>query len=166
MKSDAVELELLKRWERPSSYMGADWPEHYVFLGRHRDSGVLDNSNFDKGLEAIGGTKPNDKVRVVRESHWAVGWVEWIAIHESQAEVLQEAEKLLCALEAYPVIDDEDFSQRQTEEAQGVWERMRVADRIAYIRTHREQFDTQSFSGLLSCVRGKTFCGRDSELLH
>lgn len=35
-------------------------------------------------LRELGGE--SETVRVVRESHWAVGWVEWIAIHESDIE--------------------------------------------------------------------------------
>ena len=31
-------LKAIKRWERPSDYMGADWPEYFVFLGQHRDT--------------------------------------------------------------------------------------------------------------------------------
>ena len=42
----------LNLWTRPDCYMGAEWPEWYVFLGRNRDSDCLTESNFEKGLEA------------------------------------------------------------------------------------------------------------------
>ncbi len=88
----------LSRWTHPSNYMGASWPDYYVFLGRTRDSDALGRANFDGGLKAIGGEQTADDdtplVAVVEESHWACGWVQWIAIHESATEALQAADQL------------------------------------------------------------------------
>ena len=84
--------ENLSLWEKPSHYFGAAWPCHYVFLGRSRDSDCLENCNFTEALNAIGGE--SETVEVVRESHWAVGWVEWIAIHQDDAEALRKADAI------------------------------------------------------------------------
>jgi hypothetical protein len=81
----------LKKWTLPPSYVGAVWPEYYVFLGRTRDSDCLTESNFACGLEGIGGE--TDTVIVVSENHWACGWVEWIAIHESDEAALRLADQ-------------------------------------------------------------------------
>ena len=42
-------------------------------------------------LEALRGE--SETVIVVRESHWAVGWVEWIKIHELDTTALAIADK-------------------------------------------------------------------------
>jgi hypothetical protein len=159
-----TEYRALKRWTLPDNYGGAEWPDHFVFLGQHRDSDRLTRSNFRSALAAIGGE--SETVTVVRESHWAVGWVEWIAIHQDDETALSIADEIACALTDYPVVDDEDFSALEDEEAQETWQRCyRDRDRVAYIRRHRSQFEFSSFSGLLGCARGKYFCGYASELL-
>ncbi len=118
------------RWTRPDSYAGAEWPEYFVFLGQNRDSDALTRSNFVRGLELIGGE--SDTVQVVRERHWACGWIEWIAIHESDAQALAKAEEILTALEAYPVVDEDHFSQLEWDEAAEFWGGMSVAERAEY----------------------------------
>ena len=90
----------LNRWTLPSHYVGAEWHEYFVFLGRNRDSDDLTESNFECGLQAIGGE--SDTVRVIRESHWGCGWIEWIAIHESDESALAIARELIDGLNAYP----------------------------------------------------------------
>ena len=114
------EPENLKRWTLPEHYSGEQWPEYYVFLGQHRDSDLLTQSNFDCGLKAIGGE--SDTVHIVREGHWAVGWIEWIAIHESDAAALKEADEIMAALEDYPVVDEMDFSEREFEAVLEYWD--------------------------------------------
>jgi len=120
----------IQRWTLPDSYGGAEWPEYFVFLGQSRDSDALTRSNFTRGLEIIGGE--SETVHVVRERHWAVGWVEWTAIHESDAQALAEADAILAALTDYPVVDDEHFSQLEWDEAADYWARLSVRDRVDY----------------------------------
>ena len=122
----------MERWTRPDHYMGADWPEYFVFLGRHRDSGLLDQSNFETALRALGGE--SETVLVVRENHWAVGWLEWIAIHESDADAIAAAEEMECALSDYPILDESDFSEREFDAAARTWERARVHDRLEWCK--------------------------------
>ena len=63
----------LNLWQHPESYYGAAWPDSYVFLSQSRDSDALTRSNFECGLELLGGE--SDTVQVIRERHWACdGW--------------------------------------------------------------------------------------------
>lgn len=172
--------ENLKRWTLPSCYVGAHWPDYYsAGVGQSRDSDALERANFDAMLKALGGERndperedPNDEgaalslVRVVRESHWAVGWVEWIAIHETATDDLRLADKIKGKLED-SVVDEELFSQYETEEANEVWrDCYRMKDRIEYIRKHRSQFEFRNYADMIGCVRGKYFAGYASELLY
>lgn len=125
----------LNRWTLPDHYFGEVWPEYYVFLSQHRDSDSLTRSNFDCGLKAIGGE--SDTVTVVREGHWAVGWVEWIAIHESDEKALRIADDIATALLDYPVIDESHWSELEWTEASEYWGRISVGERIYYCRKAR-----------------------------
>lgn len=121
----------LKRWTRPECYIGPDWPDYYVFLGQHRDSDVVDRSNFTCALAALGGE--SETVLVIRDSHWAVGWVEAILIHETNTAALTAADAMRAKLADYPILDDEHESQLEWDEASEWWARMRVCDRVAIL---------------------------------
>jgi len=156
--------ENLNLWTLPDSYAGEHWPEYYVFLGQNRDSDCLAQSNFICGLRELGGE--SETVLVIREGHWACGWIEWIAIHQDDAQALEIADEIAAALSDYPVLDDSHFSDLEQQEADRVWESCYDAqDRIDYIRRFRNQFEFRSFADLLGCVRGKYFAGYASELL-
>ncbi len=118
----------LKLWTMPESYFGAVWPATYVFLGQHRDSDELTQSNFAVALASLGGE--SDTINVVRESHWAVGWVEWIAIHQDDETALRAADDMLDRLAEYPVLDEEDWSQRETDAADETWASYSLRDRV------------------------------------
>jgi len=169
--------EHLNLWTLPGSYAGAEWPDHYVFLSRNRDSDCLTESNFACGLAAIGGEKTIETeledddsalaVTVVRESHWAVGWVEWIAIHKDNDDALRIADKIVAGLEDYPVVNESDFSEREQVAADETWKNCYdEKERVNYIREHQSHFDFRDFADLLGCVRGKYFAGYASELLN
>jgi len=162
----SYEPKNLKLWTMPDSYFGAVWPAYYsAGLGQSRDSDALERSNFICMLRALGGE--SETVIVVRESHWAVGWVEWIAIHQDDAKALQIADEVQAALADYPVVNEDHWSTLEDDEAQEVWANCYSPDeRVAYIRRHRSQFEFHDFSDLLGCVRGKYFAGYASELLH
>ena len=127
-----TEYKHLKKWTHPDNYIGEDWPEWFVFLGQHRDSDALTRSNFECGLARLGGE--SETVQVIRERHWAVGWVEWIGIHESAADKLRTAETLLEKLEGYPVLDDEHFSDLEWKEAGQAWAGLSVRERVDLCR--------------------------------
>lgn len=156
----------LRRWTMPANYVGSEWPEYYsAGFGRSRDSDCLEENNFVEALAALGGE--SDTVQVVRESHWAVGWVEWIAIHESDEKAIRIAEELNERRDEYLSLNDDTLSEREMEAANDVWrDCYDVRERIAYIRKHRNQFEFHNFRDMLGCVRGEYFVGYASELLY
>ena len=121
-------LHCLNRWTRPSHYVGAEWPEYFVFLSQARDSDALTRSNFECGLEALGGE--SETIHVVREGHWAVGWIEWIAIHESDAKAILKADEMLCKLSDYPVLNESHFSELEYSEAEKYWQQLSIRERV------------------------------------
>lgn len=160
----------IKRWMLPRCYVGAAWPEYYsAGIGRSRDSDALERSNFEVMFQELGaeGNEHWPGVTIVSENHWAVGWVEWIAIHQTNYVALAIADKLLGKLQDYPILDEEHFSELEQEEADQTWrECYDWRDRIAYIRAHEDQFEFRSREELFACVRGDFFGGYASELIH
>lgn len=129
---------MLQRYTRPSNFMdcaGFDRRAYFVLGGQHRDSDTLTRSNHRSILQALGGE--SETVRVIRDSHWAVGWVEAIYIHESDTKALTVASELADRLADYPVVNEEDWSALEYEEAARYWESMGVKDRLRYCQKHR-----------------------------
>lgn len=156
----------IERWTMPSHYFGETWPDYFSSgVGQSRDSDALERSNFVCMLEALGGE--SETVLVIRESHWAVGWVEWIAIHADDAEALETADTIMDKLQDYPVLNEEHFSETEQADADQTWQNCySPLERVAYIRKFRDQFEFQTFADLLGCVRGRYFAGYASELLY
>jgi hypothetical protein len=108
----------LEKWTRPSHYIGPDHYGYYVGLGRNRDSDLLTISNFEVLLERLGGESDDDEtpaVQVIRDRHWAVGWVEYILVHETAADKLRILSEALESIDDYPILDEDDFNERETE---------------------------------------------------
>lgn len=143
-------MKYIKPWVRPANYSGQTWHGWYMAIGHHRESNTLDESNFQVFHDKLGNLPrvsvddtinagsywlkrsflDIDGIQVVRESHDLVGWVEWIAIHESNTEALQLAEQLMEKLEDYPVLDEEHWSMMETELVDNFWLHMSLPDRI------------------------------------
>jgi len=127
----------MKLWTRPDSYWGAEWHDFYVFLSQHRDSDSLTRSNFTCALDKLGESKScqwGETVQVVRENHWAVGWVEWIAIHESDLSAIDKANKMLNKIDEYPVLNEDHWSNLEFDEATRYWQTMALCDRVDLCR--------------------------------
>lgn len=122
----------LTRWTMPDNYFGAAWPDYFGSgFGQHRDSDALVRSNFITALKALGGE--SETVIIVREGHWAVGWVEWIAIHQDNATALEIADGLKERESDYPVLDEQHFSDLEYTEAADYWAGMSVRERASFL---------------------------------
>lgn len=131
--------ERLKRWTKPDYYAGAAWPDYYSSsVGQSRDSDALERSNFTAMLADLGGE--SETVLVVEESHWAVGWVQWIAIHESDARALEIADNNRKRLDDYPVLDEEAWSALEWEEAADYWDGCSPRERVQMAMGERSRY--------------------------
>lgn len=157
----------LKRYTRPrdfADFADFDRTAYYVAYGQHRDSDALTRSNFAVMLQRLGGE--SETVLIVRDNHWAVGWIETIYILATDTERSQHADTMLADLDDYPVLDEEHFSATEHEDADLTWRNCySPTERIAYIREHRSQFEFHNYADLRGCVRGEYFAGYASELL-
>ena len=90
----------LHRWSRAPNYVGEDWSDWYIApRTTHRDADDAKIFAFNRQLRAIpralfdtpdGSSSPC----IVTDSHWAVGWVRWYAIHKDDAVALRKADAM------------------------------------------------------------------------
>lgn len=113
MLQSPIPTPTMSRW-RGEHYIGERYDDCFVLLTRCRDSDALEESNFHTALRLIGGE--SETVKVARSSHWLVGWVEQILIHESDVEKVELGNQIVAQLEEYPVLDEDDYSERLAEE--------------------------------------------------
>lgn len=115
-----------------------DWKEDNTFLYHyeHRDSDLLAQSNA-KVIRDTLGDYDDTTVQWQHFSHWAVGWIDAVAIKirdeagEFTAAFI-DMYNLLERLDDYPVLDEDDYSQRQWKEAGDYWRKYcDHADRVA-----------------------------------
>jgi hypothetical protein len=95
------------------SYFG-DFPidECYTLYTITRDSDLLDNCN----MEYIKAELPEcETVQYLTFNHWACGWIETCFIHMADGESLIKADKIKEQLDNYPVLDEDDYSNKQYE---------------------------------------------------
>ena len=161
--------EFLNRWEHPSHYAGAEWYDHYGSgCGRHRDSDALERANFLAMLIALGfdgnenaphwcpldGDGEPTRV-IVRENHWAVGWVEWIAIHKSDDAGLMIADEVAERLQDYPIVDETLYSEIEDEDCRETWANCySPKERLAYLREHIGSGISGAFREFRDACRG------------
>ena len=137
-----------------SNYMGAIPEDHLlVVMTRSRDSETLTESNWICALEELGGE--GEHVEIHRFGHWACGRWEALCIHKG-SDKESTAQEIVDALESYPVLNEEHFSEMEMEEANRTWQDCyNDSERLFYLRTHWEELDIKnSFSCLLACARG------------
>jgi len=143
----------------------------------NRDADCLTESNWICQLDALraadadGEGKPEGPDDtdaswfVASFNHWACGWFKIVLVRPDSA-AHATAEDIARRLDSYPVLDEDDFNEREKEEADRVWsECYDTEDRVQYIRENRYHFDFSSFADMLSCARGKYFAGYPGELL-
>jgi hypothetical protein len=138
-------MQTYKQWRSEQRDFGdhgmsdrMDWIVTPAF--QHRDSDFLSQSNFNIILEMLGGEQ-EDKVEIHRFNHWAVGWTELILI-APLPELITIAEDIEKRLENHPVLDEEDWSERQYEGANQIWKHLTIKDRLEEI----ERFNNYNIS--------------------
>ena len=110
------ELIQERRWQRADNYIGEDLSEYISVVSQSRDSEILDQSNFAAALDLLGGEADDESVIVTRFGHWGCGWFETIMVSVNSTEKLNTAREILNALDAYPVLDDDDLCAREQED--------------------------------------------------
>ena len=85
-------------------------------FGKHRDSDLLAQSNFDFALAALRGVS-GKSVEVMHTSHCLVGWYDHVMVRTTAKKTMAKVLEICNRLENYPVLDEDDWSRREYEEA-------------------------------------------------
>lgn len=96
-------------------YSDADPYKHWlVVYTESRDSEPLIRSNMRVLLKRLQAVSDNG-VKVVRASHWAFGWLDYLCIDPDNVAVKQLASGLYRDMEQYPVLDEKDLAELELE---------------------------------------------------
>ena len=127
-------------------------PEHFAYYGDlheedgwgrcfgvHRDSDVLDRSNWDVITEDLMGRFPDD-FHIEEASHFLVGWVQTLRVRvlsdpaelwireQNITDAFRAAMEWKDRLEEYPIADEEEYCRVEYEE---FWQY--ISDEVPYI---------------------------------
>lgn len=102
-----------KGFDSWSNYSGPDFSGWLCALAYTRDSGVLEQSNFDAALERLGGESKHVQVRDV--GHWACGWFKQIMVNSKAKSKVKILQSIYKDLEEYPILDELDYNERENE---------------------------------------------------
>ena len=104
-------LTKMPKWDG-SYYIGERYDDYYHVIGHHRDSKLIDESNYYSIKECL--EKNSIDFIEVSANHWAVGWIEQILIHEDDIKGIEFIEdEILDRLKDYPIIDEDDLFERE-----------------------------------------------------
>ena len=102
-------------------------------------------------LERLGGE--SEDVEIHRFGHWACGWWEALTVRKG-SEAEKEALEIESELESYPVLNEDHWSEAQSDEAERIWrDHFCARERIQYLR-EGGGFEFAGVGDLLQCVRG------------
>lgn len=122
---------------------GAFLPDRGAWLvlpvTRTRDSGTLESSNFRVAAAAMAEVDPAGELfEVHRFGHWGCGWYEIMIVNPAApGEVLAMVATIARKLDNYPVLDENDYSDLESERAAEVWAGMSLRDRMAVCARYR-----------------------------
>jgi len=91
-----------------------------IIVPMHRDSTLVGQSNAHVIHEALAKFVESEDVSFEQHSHWAVGWVDAVCIRVYDKEgnitpAFKKMHELHEEMENYPLLDEEDHSEREYE---------------------------------------------------
>ncbi|CAB4162696.1 hypothetical protein UFOVP785_90 [uncultured Caudovirales phage] len=121
--------------QKYASHIPTAFDQHIELEGREtwlvvpvsitRDTPAADTSNFYTALDMLGGE--SDTVEVHRFGHWGPGWYEIILVNPDSPHA-KAVEDIARSLEDYPLLDEEDYSRREYEDALDSWDNYGASD--------------------------------------
>jgi len=153
----------IEKWSYPADYMGCDYEGYYILYSMHRDSDHLTISNFEtilKLFEDIGvnvvedydmSDKKHPSVINVRMKHWLVGWIDTIMIYEdSSLEIWDHVESINNALSDYPILDDDDYYEKEQNIINESYESYIKDEFMDIIKNYFDLYDIEEKEDILS----------------
>jgi len=112
------------------------WRVLPVNRNRDNESDPLTASNWAAAIEALKEVDPDGADHEAHSfNHWACGWFKIILVRPD-TDAARIAGELTCALESYPVLDEEAFGAAEVEQAEEAWRWLDTRDRIRTCARH------------------------------
>lgn len=111
-------------WDSKANYMhnGPNRDHWYVApVIKTRDACLLDESNWDTACKMLKADETKG-CEIHNFGHWACGWYDLILIHPLRKDLIAIAEDIERSLSGYPVLSDDDYSQREHDYLDELWE--------------------------------------------
>ena len=96
-----------------------------------RDASILDRANWDAVLRMLNNAGTGWAIET--SGHWAVGHIQFIVV-DPAGEYRDLPEQVRADLEAYPVLDEELYSDMETEATLELWDAMPMWQRVDILR--------------------------------
>lgn len=124
----------MELWQRASNYAGEDFTGYRILLSHNRDSHTMAESNWDAAV-ALVGNLPG--VEIHRFNHWGHGWVESLLVRpDAPASTVKACEEIESRLADYPLLDEDDYSEREYDQVHSSWKSASLRERIEACRKH------------------------------
>lgn len=126
--SQSQVYEHLTPYTYPQNYVGESYYGTYTIYGIHRESSLLEQSNFyvlyARLSEMITNMNLDENLlQITRANHFAFGWVDTLRLSMQAPDfLLILADSLLGAIEQYPILSEDDYSQRQDAAIREYWQ--------------------------------------------
>ena len=174
---EAQAVELAGNWQRFNSFMagrqltelamGHQWAVVYT---SNRDADALTRSNARIiARELAPFLRHGRDIQEASSSHWACGHVDGYVVRvytpcRRLTRAFQALATMLVAIEDYPALDEDDWSQEESDDAAACWASMSISERIEHLRKYcagpydsvRDAMHVGSFSELLRALRNGT----------
>jgi len=153
IQSDYLEILSDNAWKHPQHYFGFSPEGDYLIASKHRESTLLDQSNYRVAMRILSEVSANeaqecqgerdsqgyivrpDWVYDWRARHSMVGWVDYLMIRKDAPEsVLIAAAEIASSLSDYPVLSEDDYINMQYEAIENHWENLSIKERIEYCK--------------------------------
>lgn len=122
-------------WVRPDNYVGKNWNGWAVIVGRHRDSDLLSNHNYESIMEVLHCSAIDDDAwQVISVNHWAVGWIESIAVKVDNEYAACMAAQIFQQLQSYPIWDEDGYLQAEEQAVADLWSNLSVTQRKWHLK--------------------------------
>lgn len=122
----------------------SNWLVAPTLINRDTPDGSIERSNWETIVIALKAIEPTEATedrslvgnwQIHRFNHWGNGWFEIIVVRPNSdcATICGEFES---SLADYPILDEEDYSQRQWDAAAAMWGQMDLREKIGVIKSH------------------------------
>ena len=117
-----------------------------------RDSQIISESNWTEILKALKEIEPEgENWEVFQASHWACGWIDQIIYNTECEAIVEKLVELECAIDDYPILNEDDWSERESEAVQKYWSELSLNEKIEYCAEN----DTSIFAARLDYAPDK-----------